>query len=346
MLHGFLAERSAAKLPGLAGNGTPAAIEQVAILGAGTMGASIAMACANAGLRVSLSDGSTEALTRGFSTIQRSYQSSVDRGRLTAAAAAERFARIRSVSGYDGCASADLVIEAVYENMTIKKEVFGEIGRQARPGAILASNTSTLDIDQLGAVSGVPESVDRPAFLQPGPRDAARRDRARRGHGPRRRRGCAPVREAPLQGGRGRAQRAGLRRQPHHVPVHVRGAVPGRGRRLAGAGGPGAHGLRHGDGDLRGRRHGRARRRLARPQGAAPVRGRGRAQAPRRRPAGRAGPSGSEGPQGLVPLRRGSQADPGSRGDGARGVGRPREPHRATARSPARRSSSGRSTRS
>ena len=167
MLHGFLAERSAAKLPGLAGSGTPAAIEQVAILGAGTMGASIAMACANAGLRVSLSDGSTEALTRGFSTIQRSYQSSVDRGRLTAAAAAERFARIRSVSGYEGCASADLVIEAVYENMTIKKEVFGEIGRRARPGAILASNTSTLDIDQLGAVSGVPESVVGLHFFSP-----------------------------------------------------------------------------------------------------------------------------------------------------------------------------------
>jgi 3-hydroxyacyl-CoA dehydrogenase len=139
----------------------------VAILGAGTMGASIAMACANAGLRVSLSDGSTEALTRGFSTIKRSYQSSVDRGRLTAAAAAERFARIRSVSGYEGCASADLVIEAVYENMTIKKEVFGEIGRRARPGAILASNTSTLDIDQLGAVSGVPESVIGLHFFSP-----------------------------------------------------------------------------------------------------------------------------------------------------------------------------------
>ena len=167
MLHGFLAERGAARLPGLATNGRPAAVEHVAILGAGTMGAAIAMACANAGLRVSLSDGSTEALTRGFSTIQRSYQSSVDRGRLTAAAAAERFARIRSVSGYEGCASADLVIEAVYENMTIKKEVFGEIGRQARPGAILASNTSTLDIDQLGAVSGVPESVIGLHFFSP-----------------------------------------------------------------------------------------------------------------------------------------------------------------------------------
>ena len=77
----------------------------------------------------------------------------MDRGRLTAAAAAERFARIRSVSGYEGCAAADLVIEAVYENMTIKKEVFGEIGRQARPGAILATNTSTLDIDASSARS-------------------------------------------------------------------------------------------------------------------------------------------------------------------------------------------------
>jgi 3-hydroxyacyl-CoA dehydrogenase len=167
MLHGFLAERSAARLPGPRGNGKPAAIEHVAILGAGTMGAAIAMACANAGLRVSLSDGSTEALTRGFSTIQRTYQSSVDRGRLPAAAAAERFARIRSVSGYEECGAADLVIEAVFENMTIKKEVFGEIGRRARPGAILASNTSTLDIDQLGAVSGVPESVVGLHFFSP-----------------------------------------------------------------------------------------------------------------------------------------------------------------------------------
>src|SRR6185436_14696640 len=92
---------------------------------------------------------------------------SVDRGRLTAAAAAERFARIRSVAGYEGCGAAELVIEAVFENMTLKKEVFAEIGRRARPGAMLASNTFTLDIDQLGAVSGVPESVIGLHFFSP-----------------------------------------------------------------------------------------------------------------------------------------------------------------------------------
>ena len=166
MVYGFLAERSSARVPGV--SATPAAeIEEVAVIGAGTMGAGITMACANAGLRVSLSDGSQEALERGIATIRRNYQSSVERGRLTAAAVEERLARITTGVGYDGCAMADLVIEAVFENLAIKKEVFFEIGRHTPPGCVLASNTSTLDIDQLGAASGRPESVVGLHFFSP-----------------------------------------------------------------------------------------------------------------------------------------------------------------------------------
>ena len=167
MVHGFFAERDAARGPGIAPSAAATEIREVAVIGAGTMGTGIAMACANAGLRVSLADSTAEALERGLATLRRSYQSSVERGRLSTEAAAERLARIQGVLGYEGCASADLVIEAIFESLALKKEVFGEIAQRARPGSLLASNTSTLDIDQLAAAGGRPESVIGLHFFSP-----------------------------------------------------------------------------------------------------------------------------------------------------------------------------------
>jgi 3-hydroxyacyl-CoA dehydrogenase len=166
MMHGFNAERDAARGAG-SSSGAAAEIREVAVVGAGTMGTGIAMACANAGLRVSLSDTAPEPLERGLAAIRKSYQSSVDRGRLTADAAAERLARIRGGVGYDGCATADVVIEAVFESMALKKEVFAEIARRARPDAVLGTNTSTLDVDEIAAATGRPESVVGLHFFSP-----------------------------------------------------------------------------------------------------------------------------------------------------------------------------------
>jgi 3-hydroxyacyl-CoA dehydrogenase len=131
------------------------------------MGAGIAMACANAGLRVTLSDVGPEAVDRGLATIQRSYESSVARGRLTAEAARERRGLIQPRAGYDGCEAADLIIEAVFENMALKRQVFAEIDRRARPDCVLATNTSTLDIDQIAAATSRPASVVGLHFFSP-----------------------------------------------------------------------------------------------------------------------------------------------------------------------------------
>ena len=167
MVYGFFAERDAGRGAPISTGVGATEIHEIAVVGAGTMGTGIAMACANAGLQVSLADTAAEALERGFATIRRSYASSVERGRLSASGAAERLARIRGVVGYDGVAAADLVIEAVFESLALKKEVFTEIGRRGGPGSVLASNTSTLDVDQLAAAAGRAESVVGMHFFSP-----------------------------------------------------------------------------------------------------------------------------------------------------------------------------------
>jgi 3-hydroxyacyl-CoA dehydrogenase len=167
MVHGFLAERETSKVPGMPADARPADVREVFVVGAGTMGTGIAMACANAGLSVVLGDTTPEALERGLVRVQRAYQSSLERGRLTPDAMAERLGRIRSAVGYGGCEAADLVIEAVFEDLALKKAVFAELGRRVRQGCVLASNTSTLDVDQLGAASGRPESVLGLHFFSP-----------------------------------------------------------------------------------------------------------------------------------------------------------------------------------
>jgi 3-hydroxyacyl-CoA dehydrogenase len=167
LLHVFLAERAAAKVPDVTRETPARAVERVTILGAGTMGGGIAMACANAGLAVRLRDATREALDAGMATVRRNYDTSVQRGRLTPDAAAERLARITPQLGDDGFGEADVVIEAVYENMALKRRVFAELDRVARPDAVLATNTSTLDVDAIAAATSRPAQVVGLHFFSP-----------------------------------------------------------------------------------------------------------------------------------------------------------------------------------
>ena len=167
LIHAFFAERGVARVPDVPKETPSRPIGRVAIIGAGTMGGGIAMACANAGLDVTLSDAKPEALERGLAAVRKNYDGSVARGRLTTAAVAERLARIEGRVGYDGVETADLVIEAVFESLTLKREVFAAIDLVAKPECVLATNTSTLDIDAIAAATKRPASVVGLHFFSP-----------------------------------------------------------------------------------------------------------------------------------------------------------------------------------
>ena len=167
LIHVFFAERGAAKVPGISKDTPVAPINTVAIVGAGTMGGGIAMAAANAGLNVVISDTGSEQLETGLSRIRSNYDTSMKRGRFTPEGVQERLGRIRTAVGLDSVASADLVIEAVFENMALKKEIFQKLDAIAKPEALLATNTSTLDIDQIAAVTRRPEKVIGLHFFSP-----------------------------------------------------------------------------------------------------------------------------------------------------------------------------------
>jgi 3-hydroxyacyl-CoA dehydrogenase len=167
LIHVFFAERGAAKVPGLSKDAPVPVINTVAIVGAGTMGGGIAMACANAGLNVVISDNGNEQLEAGLARIRANYDTSMKRGRFTAEGVQERLGRIRTEVGLAGVSAADLVIEAVFENMALKKEIFKALDAAAKPDAVLATNTSTLDIDQIAAVTARPGKVVGLHFFSP-----------------------------------------------------------------------------------------------------------------------------------------------------------------------------------
>ncbi len=170
LVHAFVAERAVSKVPGVTDSPDAAklpAVEEVAIIGAGTMGSGIAMACANAGLRVVLTDASQERLDAGFATLRKNYDSSVKRGRLTPADVEKRLALVKGAVGYEACATADVVIEAVFEQMALKQQVFAAIDAVAKPGAMLATNTSMLDIDAIASATRRPEHVVGLHFFSP-----------------------------------------------------------------------------------------------------------------------------------------------------------------------------------
>jgi len=167
MIYAFFAERAVAKVPGIPKDVPVAPVSKVAIVGAGTMGAGIAMACANAGIAVLLTDTEQAGLDRAMATIRKNYDSSVKKGRFTPDAAAERIGRVSTQVGTAGFDTADVVIEAVFENMALKKDVLKQLDAAMRPGALLATNTSTLDIDALAGATSRPQAVIGTHFFSP-----------------------------------------------------------------------------------------------------------------------------------------------------------------------------------
>jgi 3-hydroxyacyl-CoA dehydrogenase len=172
LIHAFFAERAVSRVPGvskeaLSRDAAVSPVTRVGIVGAGTMGTGIAVACANAGLTVYLTDATAAGSEHGLATIRKNYDSSVKRGRLTADAAADRLGRIRTQVGYEGFDAADVIVEAVFESMSLKQDVFRALDGIAKRGCILATNTSTLDIDAIAAATSRPESVIGLHFFSP-----------------------------------------------------------------------------------------------------------------------------------------------------------------------------------
>ncbi|HXN18801.1 MAG TPA: 3-hydroxyacyl-CoA dehydrogenase NAD-binding domain-containing protein [Candidatus Binatus sp.] len=167
LIHVFFSEREVSKIPGIPKETAIIPIKSAAVVGAGTMGGGIAMVLANAGIPILLKEMDQAALDRGLATIKSNYATSVKRGRFSQEAADERFNRITPTLSYDGFSNVDLVIEAVFEGMALKKEVFKELDRVCKPGAILASNTSTLSIDEIAASTSRPEFVIGTHFFSP-----------------------------------------------------------------------------------------------------------------------------------------------------------------------------------
>ena len=143
------------------------AIRKVCVIGAGVMGAGIAAQVANAGIPVLLREVTQEALDRGLATIRKNYAATVQKGRLTQQQMDERLARIEPTLNYDRFREADIVVEAVFEGMALKKQVFAELDGVTRPDAILASNTSTLDIDEIASATSRPDRVIGHHFFSP-----------------------------------------------------------------------------------------------------------------------------------------------------------------------------------
>ena len=163
----FFAEREVAKIPGIDKDTPLRKIASVGVVGAGTMGAGIAMNFANAGIPVTLVEATEDALDRGFSTILGNYAASVGKRRLTRQQADMRIGRLTGSLDFADLARADLIIEAVFEDMALKNEVFAKLDRTCRPGAILATNTSTLNIDEIAAATSRPQDVVGTHFFSP-----------------------------------------------------------------------------------------------------------------------------------------------------------------------------------
>ena len=167
LIHVFFGERVVAKVPGLPKDTPIIPIKRAAVVGAGTMGGGITMTYANAGIPVILKEATQELLNSGLERIRKNYAASVQKGRLTQQEMDKRLALIQPTLTYERFQEADIVAEAVFEEMALKKKVFAELDKAARADAILASNTSTLDIDQIAAATSRPQRVIGHHFFSP-----------------------------------------------------------------------------------------------------------------------------------------------------------------------------------
>ena len=163
----FLAERAAARIPGLPAELKPRTLGKVAVIGGGTMGSGITAAFIEAGYPVTMVEMNQEALDRGTTRVKEIFASRVERGKLTAEAAAERTARLGGALDYAAIADADLVVEAVFESMPVKRDIFAKLAAVLRPEAILATNTSFLDVNEIAAAATHPERVVGLHFFSP-----------------------------------------------------------------------------------------------------------------------------------------------------------------------------------
>jgi 3-hydroxyacyl-CoA dehydrogenase len=167
LIHVFFSEREVGKIPDVPKETRVLPVNRVAVVGSGTMGGGIAMVFANAGIPVLLKDVDQPTLDLGLGKIRKNYATSVQRGRFTQASVDERLHLITPVLSYDAFSEVDMVVEAVFEGMALKKTVFAELNRACRPGTILATNTSTLDIDEIAKATSRPESVIGTHFFSP-----------------------------------------------------------------------------------------------------------------------------------------------------------------------------------
>ena len=165
--HAFFAEREVARIPDVPKDTPARPVGALGVVGCGTMGGGIAMSIANAGLPVTVLESSQEALDRGMAVIRKNYAATVSKGRLSQAQMDARLARITPTLRDDDLGAADVVIEAVFEELPLKKEVFGRLDRVCKPEAILATNTSTLDVDAIAAATSRPEQVIGTHFFSP-----------------------------------------------------------------------------------------------------------------------------------------------------------------------------------
>ena len=165
LMHYFFAEREARKVPRIVARPRP--IGSAAVIGAGTMGGGIAMVFANAGIPVWLADISDDAVAKGLAAVRRNYETSVARGSLSQAAMDQALGIVSGTTAYADFAGADIVVEAAFERMDIKRDIFARLDGVMKPGAILATNTSSLNIDEIAAATGRPESVVGVHFFSP-----------------------------------------------------------------------------------------------------------------------------------------------------------------------------------
>jgi 3-hydroxyacyl-CoA dehydrogenase len=163
----FFAEREAAKIPDVPADVAPKDVKKAAVIGAGTMGGGIAMNFANVGIPVTVVEVAQEALDRGLGIVRKNYEATASRGRITQADVDKRMGLITGTTDFNAIRDADLVIEAVFEEMPIKKEVFAKLDGIAKPEAVLATNTSTLDVDEIASATKRPESVIGTHFFSP-----------------------------------------------------------------------------------------------------------------------------------------------------------------------------------
>jgi len=165
--HIFFAEREAAKVPDLPAGTKPREIKRAAVIGAGTMGGGISMCFANAGIPVTIVETSREALDRGLATVKRNYENTVKRGGLTPDEMERRLKLMTGTTDVDAIREADIVVEAVFEEMELKKQVFGKLDKLAQPNAVLATNTSYLNVNEIAKATARPPSVLGMHFFSP-----------------------------------------------------------------------------------------------------------------------------------------------------------------------------------